>query len=119
MSFVSLPSTHPTMYWWLAATWCLFQSYVGWEYGLFICDHARKDVPFQGRYPALRRHLAYGFHHSAFYGVCTLAGFAAWSGVGSMTDVARSSASGAVLLSLAGVAVLGVSGALPRVLYLA
>lgn len=119
MSLVLLPSAHPTLFCWIAAIWCLFQSYVGWEYGLYICDRARKEVPITGPCPVLRRRAAYGFHHSAFYGLCTLAGFLAWSvAVGARADMLQASASGAVLVALAGTAVLGVSGALPRVLYL-
>ena len=121
MQIVEFPTSFPFLFWTIAIVWSAFQAYVGFQYGLYIYKSAypcKDDRP-----KACVRLLAYGLHHGAFYCLCSLSGFLAWclaywvsSRIGNWSDVAGGT--GAILVALSVFSVLGVSGALPRILYL-
>ena len=121
MQIVNFPTSYPCLFWTAAIVWSAFQAYAGYQYGLYIYDSARKDE--RPKPCVCVRLLAYGLHHSAFYGLCSLSGFSAWrlahwvsSRIDNWSDVAGGT--GAILVAFAVFSVLGVSGALPRILYL-
>jgi hypothetical protein len=119
MRIINLPAFFPSLFWAVAILWSTFQGYAGLRYGLYIYDtahSAENQKPFV-------RFVAYGFHHGIFYCVCSLSGFAAWcllsalsDKIGSLSQIAGGT--GAILVALGVLAVLGISGGLPRVLYL-
>jgi len=122
MWIVSLPVSCPCLFWAVAILWSGFQAYAGFHYGLYICDNAERksDSPEPSRCTRL---LAYGVHHGIFYFTSSLSGFVAWrlahwvtSGIGNWADIAGGT--GAVLVALTVLSILGVSGALSRILYL-
>ncbi|HLE56902.1 MAG TPA: hypothetical protein VJB15_07455 [Rhodothermia bacterium] len=118
MSPESFPSLANTWFCWLALFWSLYQAAAGWSFGLFTVAHIpKKDLG------SARRHLIYGIHHALWYFACSYAGFASWSlAVGIAAKVSDWSNVGAglgtLLAALVAVAVLGVSGALARMLFL-
>ena len=119
MQIINFPSLSPTCFWIVAFFWSAFQAYTGFQYGLYICDAACKDP----RPKPHVRFLAYGLHHGAFYGLCSLSGFAAWrlvplvsEKIVNWSDVAGGT--GAILIALTVFTVAGISGALPRILFL-
>ena len=121
MPIVTFPVSSPVLFWIIAIIWSVYQAYVGFQYGLYICDTARKDNSLKPKTHV--RILAYGLHHSAFYCLCSLSGFVAWrlalwisERITNWSDI--SSGTGAVLIALVVLSSLGVSGALPRILYL-
>jgi len=103
----------------VAIVWSTYQSLAGYQYGLYIFDsHREKD-----RHMVRVRSLLYGVHHGALYFLCSLSGFIAWSivrsvaeKIGNWSEVAGGT--GAILIALALISVVGVSGILPRILYL-
>lgn len=121
MWLVMFPTTCPAWFWVLAIGWSLFQGYTGRVYGLFICESARRGEV--GQPSRLTREGAYGLHHASLYFVCSMSGFVAWSLANDLYQSVESWSSvgggiGAVMIALAGFTVMGVSGALPRILYL-
>lgn len=112
-----------------ALAWSAYQAFVGWNYGLYIIDSAatRTTETEEGGVAARKptkaiRHSVYGAHHAMWYFACSIFGFAALSlfvdTVG-LVQVSTITAGGAaVLFAFGAVAVLGVSGALARLLYL-
>jgi len=119
MWIVNLPTSYPISFWFAAIVWSVFQGYAGREYGLYIFDKARENDSNKKRV----RQLAYGFHHGAFYFLCSLSGFVAWcignqvsEKIGNWAEVAAGT--GAILVALVVVSIVGISGALPRILYL-
>jgi len=77
------------------------------------------DNPRTGR----ARHAIYGLHHGMLYFVCSFAGFEAWalgSSLAARIDGWSSLSGGTatVIIGLATLILLGISGALPRLLYL-
>ncbi len=114
----AFPSLATSWFCWLALIWSLYQLVAGWNYGLFIVV----KIPATELGKA-RRHLIYALHHGLWYFACSYAGFASWSlAVGIAAKVIDWSAVGAglgtLLAALVAVAVLGVSGALARMLFL-
>lgn len=117
MVIVELPQTHPLCFGVIAVLWTAVQGLAGWNYGLFINETSsapRTDW---------RRHAVYGLHHACQYVACSVAGFASWQKVSELLAPQDSllavTAPGATLtLALGAVTVLGVSGALARLLYL-
>lgn len=119
MQIINFPALSPGWFWIVAFVWSAFQAYTGFQYGLYICDTACKD----SRPKAHVRFLAYGLHHGAFYCLCSLSGFAAWclarwvsERIVDWSEIAGGT--GTILVALAVFAVLGISGALPRILFL-
>jgi hypothetical protein len=119
MQIVNFPTSSPFLFWTVAIVWSAFQAYAGFQYGLYIYDSAHKDDSHKPRV----RLVAYGLHHGAFYCLCSLSGFAAWclahwvsERIGNWSEVAGGT--GAILVALAVFSILGISGALPRILYL-
>lgn len=116
MSFLSLPSSIPWLFWLLALAWSgVAQGVPGYHYGTYICDRDRKEASL-----SVRR--LYGFHHAALYFTSSLAGFVAWlvldHAVSPVEQWSQFSASTtAASVAIAAFAVLGVSGALARILY--
>jgi hypothetical protein len=121
----------------------LFQGYTGYWYGLYIYDSAFKDLELKDlnlklkalelkalelnastscSRPKYVRTLAYGIHHGCFYGLCSLSGFVAWhlavSLVKSINFPTVGGGTATILIALAVFAVLGVSGALSRILFM-
>lgn len=124
MHIVSFPMLCPKTFWGLAFVWSVIQGCAGRWYGLYIYDSNAIDKYVRPKYV---RHFAYGFHHGAFYFLCSFAGFIAWclaaqfaAKIGETEGawLTISGGSGTILLALAVLGLLGVSGALPRVLYL-
>lgn len=118
LQIVHFPGSSPFWFGILAIVWSAFQAYAGFQYGLWIYDSTHTN--FNTEHGRL---TAYGFHHSLFYCVCSLSGFIAWyllhlasKGIDNWTTVAGGT--GAILIALAVVSVAGVSGSLPRILYL-
>ena len=69
------------------------------------------------------RRWFYGVHHGALYFVCALSGFIAWKLAVQMSSTINNwpnvaTGTGAVFVALALLSVAGVSGILPRILYL-
>ncbi|MDO8571817.1 MAG: hypothetical protein Q7R79_04015 [bacterium] len=119
MWFVTLPASYPVLFWLIAILWSAFQGYAGREFGFYIFDHARNGDSEKKTV----RQLAYGFHHGAFYFLSSLSGFVAWSLVHSISEKIPNwsevaAGSGAILVALGGFSVLGISGALARILYM-
>ena len=116
MQLLTLPASYPWVFWTLTVAWSAFQGVAGYQYGVFICSKGR---PHAGQ--TVRK--IYGFHHAALYVACAFAGFVAWhlltALTASITDWSRLPGSAdTVLLAIAAFSVLGVSGALARILYL-
>jgi hypothetical protein len=124
MKFVNFLISHPYWFWIVAIIWSVIQGYAGNYYGLYIYKSAyeRNGSPRPRLKPCVQ-FFAYRLPHILFYFVCSMSGFVAlylaylvsvricnWSEVASGT--------GAILIALAVFSVLGVSGALPRILYL-
>ena len=119
MWLITFPTSYPTLFWLAAIIWSAYQGYAGREYGLYIFDQS----PNTDSNTKVVRHLAYGFHHGAFYFLISLSGFVAWSLINSIVEKISdwsqvTAGSAAILVALAGFSVLGVSGALARMLYL-
>jgi len=132
MQIVNFSVCHPDWFCAFAVAWSVFQGCAGYRYGLYIFDNALsvgdgKDACRHGgivvdSLPGTKRPvrskwvrlLAYGLHHGVFYFVCSLSGFAAWWFIGSGIAGGKE----AVLVALGVLAVSGISGALPRILYL-
>jgi hypothetical protein len=119
MRVVNFPASFPYLFWVVAVLWSAFQGYAGFRYGLYIYDAAYKE---SGQEPFVRI-TAYGLHYGAFYSICSFSGFAAWcllsgllKNVGNWSQIGGGT--GAILVALAVLTVVGVSGGLPRVLYL-
>jgi hypothetical protein len=119
MWIVNFPVSCPTLFWIVAFAWSAYQAVCGYQYGLYIFDSHRKE----DRHMVRVRSWFYGVHHGAFYFLCALSGFIAWnfalqmsSKIANWSEVATGS--GAVLIALAVFYVGGVSGILPRILYL-
>jgi hypothetical protein len=119
MWIVALPETHPYLFWLAAVGWSIYQFLCGYQYGLYIFNSHRTEELHRVRVRA----WFYGVHHGALYFVCALSGFIAWkltlqmsATIGNWSNVATGT--GAVLVALALLSVVGVSGILPRILYL-
>lgn len=116
MWLATFPNFHPVWFWLIAISWSAFQGYTGWVYGLFIAQSNASAS-------RVARALAYGAHHAAFYVLCASAGFGAWA-LASHTSTriydwsSIAGGTAALLVALGAFAVAGVSGALPRILYL-
>ena len=128
MLIVNFPILFPWSFWIGAIAWCLFQGFSGYRYGLYIFDSAyaaTKDKK-PSRPAENVRQIAYGVHHGAFYFICSLSGFIAWTLAPQVAEKIEkanawteiSGGSGAILIALAVLALLGVSGGLPRILFL-
>lgn len=119
MQIANLPVSFPCIFWIIACAWSIFQGYAGFRYGLYIYDLAQNSsTPNQ-----FVRFTAYGLHHGAFYCLCSLSGFTAWRFLIVLSEKVInwseiSGGTGAVLISLAVISVVGVSGGLPRILFL-
>ena len=118
MLILGLPMSSPCWFSVIAILWSLFQSYAGYQYGIYIFTTARNDNS-----PWHVRVLAYGLHHALWYFVCSFSGFVAWylaemvaMRVCNWSEVANGT--GVVFVALAAIALMGVSGALSRLLYL-
>jgi hypothetical protein len=116
MWFLKLPTSCPTFFVIVALLWSGGQAYAGYHYGLFIFDAADRKgshaLPSQ-----YVRILAYGGHHAVMYFCCSVAGFAAWYLLSTRLDNAGTW-SPVTLVALGIVSIVGVAGALPRMLYL-
>jgi hypothetical protein len=120
MWFVRLPRFCPEFFLIVAIIWSSFQAYAGYHYGVFISERAGlcrdKSVRF----------WAYGIHHGAIYFWCSVSGFAAWYLADRLSQEIKeiehwsevATGTGAILIALAVLSIVGVSGALPRILYL-
>ena len=122
VEIVKFPASYPVVFLIVSIVWSVYQAYVGYWYGLYIYDNAYNKDTKPTRQPHVRL-LAYGLHHGAFYCLCSFSGFAAWclahwvsKSITNWSGV--TSGTGAILTALAVLSVLGVSGALPRILYL-
>lgn len=120
MQIVNFPQSFPCLFWTLAIGWSSFQAYAGFQYGLYIYDSSK---PNDQSIKKLVRNVAYGLHHGLFYFTCSLSGFLAWglthlvsSKINNWSNI--SGGTGAILVAIAVFSVVGVSGALPRILYL-
>jgi hypothetical protein len=125
MSLLNFPVSSPCLFWIVAIVWSVYQAFAGYQYGLWIYDNAYKRVDENNNHKLKYdvRTLAYGLPHSAFYFLCTLSGFVAWdlslwvsARINNWAEI--SSGTGAVLVALAVLSLVGVSGALPRILFL-
>jgi len=115
MWFVTLPTSSPKLFLIAAIIWSCFQFYAGYYYGVFIFDTAdRKGSPMP---PERVRKLAYGIHHGAMYFCCAVVGFSAWY-LAAYRFASYGNSSPGVTIALAIISIVGVSGALPRMLYL-
>jgi hypothetical protein len=119
MWIVNFPASHPFWFWLVAIVWATYQAMAGYQYGLYIFNSHRHDE----RQMVFVRRWFYGVQHSAFYFICTIAGFIAWMLAGKIgatisnwSDVATGTV--AILVALALLATVGVAGILPRILYL-
>jgi hypothetical protein len=129
MQIVNSPVLHPRWFWPCVFVWSAFQFYTGFWYALSIYDSAYSD-PSRCEIcakPTRKKHVkcfAYGFHHGAFYFLCSFSGFAAWYLLAYLIAdriinwPSITGGAGTVLIALAALAVSGISGALPRILYL-
>jgi hypothetical protein len=125
MPILNFPVSSPPFFWIVALVWSAYQAFAGYQYGLWIYDNAYKMVD-KNNNRNLKwdvRTLAYGLPHSAFYFLCSISGFVAWNltlwvseRITNWSEI--SSGTGAILIALAVLSLLGVSGALPRILYL-
>jgi len=119
MKIVNFPMLFPCCFWIIAIAWSVFQGYAGYWYGLFIYDSNAIDKPVR---PTHVRPVAYGVHHGFFYFLCSFSGFIAWSlALQIAKRINWSAVTGGlatILTALLLIAVLGVSGALPRILFL-
>jgi hypothetical protein len=118
MNVLKIPVLLPSLFWVTATVWSVFQAHTGYRTGLWIYDNSGSD-----KSKKYVRQLAYGVHHAAFYGICSFVGFLAWRGglavSGNIADWSNlSGGSGSLLIALAVIAISGISGALPRILYL-
>jgi hypothetical protein len=118
MWILNFPASYPTFFVVLALVWSVIQAWAGWLYGYYIFDANR---PNDLKKKVVRR--VYGFHHGALYFVCSISGFAAWGlidsilrGISNWSGVTAGTVS--VILGLTALSVLGISGALSRLLYL-
>ena len=121
MWLLLLPDSYPFGFLLLGLSWSGYQSFVGGVAGGYICDRARVDPPLA--VGAGVRFFAYVLPHGALYFVCSVAGFLAWRAISTLTlhvtDWSQvGGGAGAVLIALGSIAVSGVGGALPRILYL-
>jgi len=118
MWLVSFPTSCPFWFSILAIGWSAFQFYAGYNYGTYIYDQAFKNETRDKR----KRIWAYGVHHGIQYFICCLAGFIAWLLLISMTKCPNcenfDTGYGAILFALFAFSVIGISGALARILYL-
>jgi len=119
MWIVNFPISYPTLFWLVAFVWSAYQALCGYQYGLYIFNSHRKEELRRVRV----RCWFYGIHHAAFYFLCALSGFIAWifglqlsSKIVNWSEV--TTGTGAVLIALVVLSVVGVSGILPRILYL-
>lgn len=118
MQIASLPTLGTGWFCWLALLWSAYQAIAGWTYGLYIIDSVPNTDP-----GPWRRYGVYGLHHGLWYLACSYAGFVSWSiGVTVAAGVKEwasiGAGLGALLVALGALAVLGVSGALARMLFL-
>jgi len=119
MWFILFPINHQYYFLGLAVAWSACQAYAGYWYGTYIFERANLC-----RKPHVRI-CAYGAHHAAFYFFCSLCGFTAWYvagkvsakiGVDHWSTIGGGTAT--ILVALAVLTAVGISGALPRILYL-
>lgn len=131
---LEFPSNCPFWFCVVAGAWSLLQGLAGFQYGLYIFDKAALDFvktdrmdenasPLRPPVNKNARTLAYGVHHAVFYLTCSLFGFGAWAAAARLADSVKEwhlvdGGTAALLVALGGFAVAGVSGALPRILYL-
>jgi hypothetical protein len=121
MNIFSFPNYCPFGFYLIAILWSIFQAIAGYHYGLYIFNSANdKGKVGMNEFWAT---LAYPIHHAFFYALCSLSGFIAWHIayliVAQITDFRNiSTGTGAVLIALSLLALSGISGALPRILYL-
>ena len=129
MMIVNFPILFPCCFWICAIAWSLFQSFAGYRYGLFIFDSAyaeTKDKKITPRPTDKVRQIAYGVHHGVFYFLCSLSGFIASDSLPLITEKIEkanawaeiSGGTGTILIALTLLLCLGVSGGLPRILFL-
>jgi len=121
VNILSFPNSCPFPFYLIAILWSIFQAIAGYHYGAYIYNSAndKGKVRMKIYWPI----LAYPVHHAAFYALCSLSGFIAWhiayllaSQIRCWADI--STGSSAVLIALLLLAISGISGALPRILYL-
>src|ERR1700694_197725 len=115
MWIVNFPALHPLWFWVAAIAWGVYQFMAGYHYGTYIFNSHRQN---ESHLVFVRRWF-YGVHHGAFYFICTVSGFVAWTLArqmsGRITNWSEvATGTGAILVSLALLSVLGVSGILPR-----
>ena len=119
MWLVRLPTNHSYIFVAIAFAWSSFQFFAGYCYGIFIFERANLCRT------KLVRIGAYGIHHAAFYFLCSVAGFTSWYVANRMSEKIEGcnwstigGGTGAMFVALVAVSIIGVSGALPRILYL-
>ena len=115
MRFLTLPESIPWLFWLIAIVWSVSHGVAGYQYGTYICDKARPDVAKGVR-------CVYGGHHAMLYFTTSFSGFVAWPLLTSLSsriaDWSQVPVSAATLfVAIAAFAVLGVSGALARILH--
>lgn len=122
MSLLDLPNSPSCAFYIIAISWSLFQAHAGYHYGLFIFDSAC-DTGKQSMNKNWAKKWAYAVPHSALYFLCTFSGFLALfltyllaSKIDDWLNI--SGGTGAIFVALALFTVSGISGALPRMLYL-
>ncbi|MEA3246263.1 MAG: hypothetical protein U9Q74_08925 [Gemmatimonadota bacterium] len=123
-ALASIPMNCPWPFWLVALAWSAFQSYAGFHYGVWIYNVAHRDK--DGNLADIDekvRDRAYGAHHAAFYALCSLSGFVAWSGLAVLarhvdTWSSVSGGTATLMVALGVFTVAGISGALPRSLFL-
>lgn len=112
---LTLPASAPWVFWILAIVWSLLNGAAGYQYGVYICDKGRPAAS-----KAVQR--VYGGHHAMLYFSTSGSGFLGWHLLVSLAtrvaDWTQLSASATtVLVAIAAFSVLGVSGALARILH--
>lgn len=123
MDIVNFPMLSTYSFWGVAIVWSTIQGIAGYWYGIYIYDSSEVNRFVRPKYV---KPFAYGFHHGAFYFLCSISGFIAWclalkiaEKINIINDwSAVSGGTATILTALLLIAVLGVSGALPRILFL-
>ncbi|MCI0706305.1 MAG: hypothetical protein L0Y80_02305 [Ignavibacteriae bacterium] len=121
-----MPTICIVFYYLIATAWSVFQYYAGRTYGLFIIDStdhklkisSTKEILWLGA-SSRDRKWAYGFQHGAFYFICTFSGFVSlniaylmWCENYNWENLST------VFVLLCIYSVVGISGGLPRILFL-
>jgi hypothetical protein len=107
----------------VAIFWIIVQAHAGYRYGLFIFENAYSTKEMRVFRPDKKiRCWAYGVPHCGLYVICTLSGFIAlyyaWQLVCKICWSTINGGTASVLIALVVLTISGISGALPRILYL-